>query len=68
MSGKRNVERRGPARDISLRVDGRDVELNGFVLDVFQETVTALVRTLGTENEDGRIELEIGAAPPEEAT
>jgi hypothetical protein len=68
MSGKRNAERRGVARDITLRVDGHAVELNGFVLDVFQETVTALVRTLGTENEDGHIELEIGAVPPQQSS
>ena len=51
MSGKRNVERQKPVRNVTLRVDGHQVELNGFVLDVFQETVTALVRSLGTENE-----------------
>ncbi|MFO8041612.1 MAG: hypothetical protein R6U25_00295 [Alkalispirochaeta sp.] len=43
------------------------MELNGLVLDVFQETVTALVRSLGTENEDARIELEIGAVPPQQS-
>jgi hypothetical protein len=43
-------------------VDGHDVELNGYVADVFQETILALVRTLGTEDEQARIEVTIHRA------
>ena len=63
MPGK-NETRRGPSpREVRLKVDGREVELNGFVEDVFQETVVGLVRALGTDDEEGSIELTIGPAP-----
>lgn len=60
MTGKRDVERRMEAREVTLRVDGVEVDLNGYVKDVFQETVLALVRTLGTEDPDRTIEVSIG--------
>ena len=50
-------------REIHLTVDGEEVTLNGYVQDVFQETIVALVRTLGTCNEDSSITITI--APDE---
>jgi len=46
-------------RKISLTVDGKHVGLNGFVQDVFQEVVLALIRSLGTVDGDKPIELRI---------
>ncbi|MFW5812309.1 MAG: hypothetical protein ACOCWS_04920 [Alkalispirochaetaceae bacterium] len=59
MPGKRNVDRGEGAREVTLLVDGKAVEINGFVADVFQEVAVALVRSLGTEKPSGRIELSI---------
>ncbi|MFP4330803.1 MAG: hypothetical protein ACLFP6_08800 [Spirochaetaceae bacterium] len=59
MPGKRNVDRGEGAREVTLLVDGKEVEINGFVADVFQEVAVALVRSLGTEKPSGRIELSI---------
>jgi hypothetical protein len=36
------------------------VELNGYVMDVFQEVVVGLVRALGSENPDAAITVSIG--------
>ena len=44
-----------------MRIDGVEVYLNGFVADVLQEVVTGVVRSLGDENERGRIEITVAA-------
>lgn len=62
MPGKTETRRGASPREVHLTVDGRDVKLNGFVADVFQETVVGLVRALGTDDEEGSIELTIGPA------
>lgn len=62
MPGKQETERGPAAREVHLKVDGKEVALNGFVRDVFQETVVGLVRTLGTDDEEARIELTIEPA------
>ncbi len=59
MSGKKSAARGTEARKITLKVNGVEVSLNGFVMDVFQEVVTGLVRTLGDEDERAKIELVI---------
>ncbi|GEM_PF-4247679 len=48
-------------RKISLTVDGKHVGLNGFVQDVFQEVILALIRSLGTVDGDQAIELRLEA-------
>ena len=48
-------------REIRLKVDGQEVELNGFVQDVFQETIVALVRSLRACDERLSIEIAIAA-------
>jgi len=58
MAGKKTGRSSGD-REISLRIDGQQVELNGFVQDAFQETIIGLVRSLGDENEKGSIEVRI---------
>lgn len=60
MTGKVETKRGGSPREVVLKVDGREVELNGFVRDVFQETVVGLIRALGTDDEGSLIELTIG--------
>ena len=62
MPGKSETERGSAPRDVNLTVDGKEVKLNGFVQDVFQETVVGIVRALGTDDEEARIELTIGPA------
>ena len=62
MPGKDETERGSAPRDVHLTVDGKEVKLNGFVQDVFQETVVGIVRALGTDDEEARIELTIGPA------
>ncbi len=61
MPGKKTTRDGKRDRDVTLLVDGLEVELNGYVMDVFQETVLALVRTLGTEDESKSIEVRIAA-------
>lgn len=63
MSGKENAKRKTAAREISVKVDGLEVQMNGFVMDVFQEVVVGLVRSLGDQNEEKKIELIIEEAP-----
>lgn len=58
MAGNSTNESRR-AREISLKIDGREIELNGFVQDTFQEVVVGLVRSLGGENEQGTIEITV---------
>jgi len=48
-------------RKISLTVDGKHVGLNGFVQDVFQEVILALIRSLGTVDGNKVIELRLEA-------
>jgi hypothetical protein len=60
MPGKNETRRGSAPREVHLEVDGHEVELNGFVADIFQEAVVGLVRALGTDDEEGRIELTIG--------
>ena len=62
MRGKDETRRGSSPRAVRLTVDGREVKLNGFVEDVFQETVVGLVRALGSDDEAGSIELTIGPA------
>ncbi len=50
------------SREVTLAIDGVPVQLNGFVKDVFQEVVVGLVRSLGDEDPQGRIELLVSAA------
>ena len=64
MPGKKNVERGDATRDVELRVDGEAVELNGFVQDIFQEVLVGLVRSLGTDDEEGAIEIRISPRRP----
>lgn len=61
MPGKKETSRKSEPREVSLTVDGKEVVLNGFVQDMFQEALVGLVRALGTEKESGRIELTIAA-------
>ena len=49
-------------REVTLAIDGVPLQLNGFVKDVFQEVVVGLVRSLGDEDPQGRIELLVSAA------
>ncbi len=63
MPGKPTTKRRPRDRKIQLVVDGAEVKLNGFVKDVFQETVVGIVRALGTVDESKSIELIISEAP-----
>lgn len=60
MAGKPDTKR-SVDRTVELRIDGAPVQLNGFVQDAFQEVLVGLVRSLGEENAEGRIELKIGA-------
>jgi len=62
MTGKRDVPRKTESREVTLSINGHAVELNGYVMDVFQEVTVGLVRALGDENADGTIELRIGPA------
>lgn len=62
MPGKHTVQRRGDDRAVTLQIDGSPVELNGYVMDVFQEVVLGLVKSLGTEDPTGEITLTVGAA------
>lgn len=56
---------RSPLREVTLTIDGTPVVVNGFVKDVFQQVVVGLVRSLGDEDADGRIEILI--SPVDEA-
>lgn len=67
MPGKHAVQRRGDDRSVTLQVDGTPVELNGYVMDVFQEVVLGLVKSLGTEDPAGEITLTVGAAESRDA-
>ncbi len=49
-------------REVSLKINGEVVDMNGFVQDVFQEVVVGLVRSLGSENPEGKIEISLGPA------
>lgn len=60
MADKPAAKRRREARTVQLEVGGSPVELNGFVQDVLQETVTALVRALGNLDDAGTIAIRIG--------
>jgi len=60
MSGKRDVPRKTESREVELAINGTAVELNGYVMDVFQEVVVGLVRALGDENPDAAITVSIG--------
>lgn len=62
MTGKRDVPRKTESREVALTINGHAVELNGYVMDVFQEVTVGLVRALGDENAHGTIELRIGPA------
>ena len=62
MPGKPTAKRRSSDRTVRLVVDGKEVKLNGFVKDVFQETVVGIVRALGTEDESAAIELTVSRA------
>ena len=62
MPGKPTTKRRPRERTVRLVVDGAEVKLNGFVKDVFQETVVGIVRALGTEDESKAIELTVSEA------
>jgi hypothetical protein len=55
-----NEKHRISERTVDLVVDGHPVEMNGFVQDLFQEVLVGLVRSLGTEDPDGRIEVVVG--------
>lgn len=59
MSGKREVPRKDEFREVELTVDGANVAINGYVMDVFQEVVVGLVRALGDENPDGEIRVTV---------
>ncbi len=59
MPGRHNKGRTVSPREIQLLVDGEEITLNGYVQDVFQETILALVRTLGTCNEASSIAITI---------
>ncbi len=56
---------RSSLREVALTIDGTPVVMNGFVKDVFQQVVVGLVRSLGDEDADGRIEVLI--SPTDEA-
>lgn len=60
MSGKREVPRKKDSREVELTVDGQQVPLNGYVMDVFQEVLVGLVRALGDEDPDKAIQVSIG--------
>ena len=62
MPGKKRVERKEAARSVELTVGEKRVELNGFVEDVIEEVVVALVRSLGTEDPEAKIEVTISGA------
>ncbi len=49
-------------RQVTVTINGVQIELNGFVQDLFQEVTVALVRSLGGENPDGSIEVKVAAA------
>lgn len=53
---------RSPMREVTLAIDGAPVVMNGFVKDVLQHVVVGLVRSLGDEESNGRIEILIGPA------
>lgn len=64
MPGKTKTTHDSPSRrSVTLTVDGVEVPMNGFVMEVFEETLRALVRTLHTEDERGELVLRIGADP-----
>lgn len=62
MPGREATGREISAREVHLTVNEKEVELNGFVKDMFQETVIGMVRALGTDDENGSIRLTIGAS------
>jgi len=62
MTGKRNASRKDSPREVTLTINGQTVELNGYVMDVFEEVTVGLVRALGDEASDGTIEVRIGPA------
>lgn len=70
MPGRRDTRRGGAVspREIRLVVDGEDVALNGYVQDVFQETIVALIRTLGTCDEAASIAITIAASESPDGT
>lgn len=53
---------RSPVREVTLTIDGTPVVMNGFVKDVIQQVVVGLVRSLGDEDSEGRIEVLISPA------
>jgi hypothetical protein len=59
MPGKPTTKRRSNDRAVRLLVGGQEVKLNGFVRDVFKETIVGIVRALGTEDEESEIQLTI---------
>lgn len=61
MSGK-NTQRSTGERAVTMHIDGKPVELNGFVQDVFQEVIVGLVRSLGHNDETGALEIRIASA------
>ncbi|MFW5827886.1 MAG: molybdopterin-guanine dinucleotide biosynthesis protein B [Alkalispirochaeta sp.] len=60
MPGKHTAPRRGDNRTVTLQVNGKPVDINGYVMDVFQEVAVGLVRSLGTENTDDSITISVG--------
>ncbi|HKK49717.1 MAG TPA: hypothetical protein VJ932_11515 [Alkalispirochaeta sp.] len=66
MPGKHTAPRRGDNRPVTLQVNGRTVDINGYVMDVFQEVVVGLVRSLGTENPEETITISVGPANPDD--
>jgi len=64
MPGRTKTKRTPRIRTVRLDVGGSQVRLNGFVQDVFRETLVGLVRSLGTEDE--KAEIRITISPIEE--
>ncbi|MDR0817137.1 MAG: hypothetical protein LBN35_00705 [Clostridiales Family XIII bacterium] len=56
-SGKRDV-----SGDITLSIDGVDIEMVPFVKNILKDTITAVVKELNGYSEDALIEIKIGAA------
>lgn len=48
-------------REVTMSIDGTELQLNGFVQDVTQEVILALVRALGDVDEDGEVIVRVGA-------
>ena len=65
MPGKHTAPRRGANRPVTLEVNGKPVDINGYVMDVFQEVVVGLVRSLGTENTEESITISVGSSDTE---